>query len=122
MHPATPTRRTFLGVSAAVGSAALLTDSRGAELPAKERTLPDGVHETVGALGSFNSLIELKDGSLLSNDGRTSRDGGKSWTAPRAFGKGIAGAGLLRLQSGALALVSQLGYASGKLWVSRDES
>ncbi|MBI1916070.1 MAG: exo-alpha-sialidase [Planctomycetes bacterium] len=121
MHPETLTRRMFMGVSATASGAALLTDSRGAEPSTKERTLPDGVHETVGALGSFNSLVELKDGSLLANDGRTSRDGGKSWTAPRAFGKGIAGAGLLRLQGGALALVSQVGYASGKLWLSRDE-
>src|SRR5689334_11519424 len=121
MHPETLTRRTFMGVGAAAGGAALLNDSRGAGPSAKGRKLPDGVHETVGVLGSFNSLVELKDGSLLSNNGRTSRDGGKSWSAPRAFGEGVAGAGLLRLQSGALALVSQIGYASGKIWLSRDE-
>jgi hypothetical protein len=82
---------------------------------------PAGVAEIVGVLGGQNSLVELKDGSLLSNDGRSSNDGGRTWTAPRSFGDGVAGAGLLRLQSGALALVSQLGYSSGKVWLSRDE-
>ncbi|HEY1377577.1 MAG TPA: sialidase family protein, partial [Gemmataceae bacterium] len=72
-------------------------------------------------LGSANSLVELADGSLLSNDGRVSRDGGRTWTDPRPFGGGASGAGLLRLRSGALALVSQVGYAAGKLWLSRDD-
>src|SRR5262245_28748319 len=110
MQPDRINRRTFLAAgAAAVGGAALATD------------LPTGVREITGVLGSFNSLVELKDGSILSNDGRLSRDDGLTWTAPRSFGDGVAGAGLLRLKSGALALVSQLGYASGKLWLSRDE-
>jgi hypothetical protein len=105
------TRRSFLGT--AVAGATILAESQG-ELPA-------GVKEVVGVLGGFNSLAELKDGSLLSNDGRISGDNGLTWTGPRSFGDGIAGVGLLRLQSGALALVSQLGYAGGKVWLSRDE-
>ncbi len=121
MHHESPSRRTFLGVGAAVAGVALLTDSSGAGAPPPARRLPDGVHEVVGVLGSSSSLVELKDGSLLTNDGRTSHDGGRSWTAPRAFGEGITGAGLLRLRSGKLALVSQLGYAAGNLWLSGDE-
>src|SRR5436305_15277642 len=95
------TRRTFL---AAATAAAILPESPAAEPPA-------GVREITGVLGSFNSLVELADGSLLSNDGRASRDGGATWSAPRSFGDGVAGAGLLRLKRGALPLVSQLGYA-----------
>ncbi len=121
MRQQTMYRPTFRIAAAMAASIALLTYSPSAEPPAKERKLPEGVQEVVGVLGGFNSLVELKDGSLLSNDGRLSRDGGKTWTGPRAFGPGISGAGLLRLQSGALALVSQVGYASGRLWLSRDE-
>src|SRR5262249_35858760 len=110
MQPDRINRRTFLAASAAaVGGAAL-----GAELPA-------GVREVTGVLGSFNRLVGPKGGSPLSHDGRLSRDDGLTWTAPRSFGDGVAGAGFLRLKSGALALVSQIGYASGKIWLSRDE-
>lgn len=114
-------RRTFLEIGTVAAGVALLSDVRGADPPAKERSLPDGVHEIVGVLGGGNSLVALTDGSLLSNDGRTSHDGGKSWTTPRPFGEGIAGVGLLRLRSGALALSSQVGYARGQLWLSRDD-
>ena len=43
---------------------------------AYRKPAPDGVAELVGVLGIGNSLVGLKDGSLLSNDGRVSRDGG----------------------------------------------
>jgi sialidase-1 len=85
------------------------------------KQLQHGGQEIVGVLGSENSLVELRDGSLLSNDGRTSTDGGRTWSAPRSFGDGTVGTGLLQLQSGALALAAPLGYSSGKIWLSHDE-
>src|SRR5947208_3298467 len=103
------TRRTFLAAAAA------------ATLRPATAGPPAVVTEVTGVLGSSSSLVELKDGSLLANDGRTSRDGGATWSAPRTFDTGVAGAGLLRLESGAIALVSQLGYAAGHVWLSRDE-
>lgn len=75
---------------------------------------PEGVAELVG-LG-INSLVELKDGSLLANNGRVSTDGGLTWNEPRSFGEGVSGNGLLRLKSGALALTS-----GSHIWLSKDE-
>src|SRR5262249_43890121 len=120
MQPDSPSRRTFIKLAAA-GAAAPGATGGTAEEPAPPGQLPKGVLERVGILGLMNSLVELKDGSLLSTDGRVYQDGGKSWTAPRSFGTGVTGTGLLRLQSGALALVSSVGYGEGKLWLSRDE-
>ena len=39
------------------------------------------VMEVVDILGINGSLVELKDGALLTNDGRISRDGGETWSA-----------------------------------------
>jgi hypothetical protein len=115
-------RREFVGLNRAIGAGAMLVLTA---LPVhgqpKPRLLPEEAREIVGVLGINNSLVELKDGSLLSNDGRLSKDGGRTWTAPRPFGTGVAGAGIMRLASGALALVSQVGYADGRMWLSRDE-
>ena len=66
----------------------------------------DGFVEVVGV--GFNSLVELKDGSLLSNDLRVSTDGGKTWAAYPSTG-GASGAGIMRLKSGSLAIVSPVG-------------
>ena len=77
---------------------------------------PDGVTELVGSLGIGNSLVELKDGTLLSNDGRTSKNGGRKWTGPRPFGNGAAGSGIMRLKSGKLCLSN-----TTHLWLSRNE-
>jgi len=67
---------------------------------------------------SINSVVELKDGSLLANNGRISKDGGKTWSEPRLFGQGVGGEGLLRLKSGAIALTTA---SDGRVWFSRDE-
>jgi len=77
---------------------------------------PEGVVELVGVLGIGDSLVELKDGRLLSNDGRVSRNGGRTWTNPRSFGRGIAGSGILRLKSGKLCLTD-----GTRLWLSSNE-
>jgi hypothetical protein len=121
MYQATVARRTLMGLVAAALAAAMLTNLSAAEPNTKQRQLPEGVHEVIGVLGLNSSLVELKDGTLLANNGRFSQDGGKTWSAPRALGNGIAGAGIIRLKSGPLALVSQAGYAAGKMWLSQDE-
>lgn len=77
--------------------------------------------EIAGVLGMGNSIVELKNGSLLSNDGRVSEDGGKTWSEPRCFGEGISGDSVIRLKSGALALTSPVGYEKGMIWLSNDE-
>ncbi len=115
-------RRDFLRRNRAIVAAAILAlTAPSAHGQPKAKPLPEGSLEVVGVLGINNSLVELKDGSLLSNDRRRSADGGRTWTAPQPFGKGAAGAGIMRLASGALALVSQVGYADGRVWLSRDE-
>ena len=67
------------------------------------------------------SLVALRDGSLLSNDGRGSRDGGETWGEPRAFGAGVSGNSITRLASGRLALVSPVGFRTGEIWLSGDD-
>jgi hypothetical protein len=121
MKPHSMSRRTFIHASAAAAGTAIGLDATAGQDPPKSRPLPDGAWELVGVLGMNSSLVELKDGSLLANDGRLSADCGKSWTAPRPFGEAIAGAGIMRLNSGMLALVSPVGYAAGKVWLSPDE-
>ena len=79
--------------------------------------LPAGASEQI-SLG-IGDVEALKDGSLLATNGRVSRDGGKSWSAPRSFGEGINGNRLSRLQSGALLLSSF--DNNPRLWISRDE-
>jgi hypothetical protein len=64
----------------------------------------------------MNSVVSLKDGSVLANTGRLSRDGGKTWTAARKFDGGAEGDGLVRLKSGAIALTK-----GPRLWITRDE-
>src|SRR6185503_21220413 len=78
--------------------------------------------EVVGVLGINGSLVQLRDGSLLANDGRVSRDGGRTWSDPRPFGDGISGTGLLRLASDELTLIAPAGYGAARAWVSRDEA
>ena len=113
-------RSEFVGRRRAIVAGAILAlFALRAQAQPKPRFLPEEAREIVGVLGINNSLVELKDGSLLSNDGRLSKDGGRTWTAPRPFGTGVAGAGIMRLASGALALVSQVGYADGRMWLSR---
>lgn len=115
------TRREFVELMGAAGVGMALLNGASAAGPQKSQTLPAGVTELVGVLGMNNSLVELKDGSLLSNDGRRSKDGGLTWTAPAAFNAGAAGTGLMRLKSGALALVAAVGYQTGRVWLSADD-
>jgi hypothetical protein len=80
--------------------------------------LPSGAVEVITGV---HSLVELKDGSLLSAGGWRSEDGGLTWSpgelAAGAVGlKGATGAGISRLASGALALT-----AGGMVWRSNDE-
>ncbi len=79
------------------------------------------MEEIIGTLGTSNSLVELAGGALLSNDGRTSSDGGRTWSKPKSFGPDVKGTGIFRLDSRALALVAPAGYAQGNMWLSRDE-
>ncbi len=77
---------------------------------------PEGVVEVVGVLGHPDGLVELRDGTLLSSAGRTSRDGGVTWTRPRSFGRGMRDLGVQRMRSGKLTLCD-----SKQLWLSRDD-
>lgn len=79
---------------------------------------PPGVVEHVG-LG-IHSVIQLKDGTMLAANGRRSSDRGKTWSTPVPFGSDVKGTGLVRLASGAIALVYE-GPAGGTLRISRDE-
>lgn len=114
-------RRTFLKLAsagttvAAWGGRALAND---ASTKADKR---DEFHEVVGPIGFSCGIVQLKDGSLLSSEGRQSRDGGRTWSDPRSFGENVSGSGLMRLQSGKLALVSAVGYAAGNMHLSEDE-
>ena len=85
---------------------------------AAQRALPRGVVEIPGT--NVQSLVALTDGTLLGNNGRVSRDGGRTWPEVRSFGA-AGGAGIMRLLSGKLALVDSVGYASGTMWLSADE-
>ncbi len=84
---------------------------------------PAGVVQVVDALDWFNSIVQLKDGTLLAarSDGRgqTSTDGGRTWSDPEPLGPpDLRGTStLLRLRSGALALGCRTGVT-----ISTDET
>lgn len=78
--------------------------------------------EVVGILGTGSSLVELKDGSLLANDGRVSTDGGLTWGKPRPLGGArLSAAGIMRLNSGELMLAESNDTGLARLWISEDE-
>ena len=81
--------------------------------------LPPGAWEHI-ELG-IGDVIELKDGSLLANNGRVSRDNGRTWTNPRPFGEGANGNRFSRLKSGALLLSSSENDPTMRMWISADE-
>jgi len=99
------------------------SDSR----PRFRKSPPDGVIEVTGVVGRGCSLVERRDGSLLAaiaTHQRTSTDGGLTWSDPIPLPEGVMGNGLLRLQSGALALTSGDSLArttNNRLWISNDE-
>jgi hypothetical protein len=92
-----------------------------AQRPTFRKPVPEGVIEVTN-LGIY-SVVELRDGSLLADNGRVSKDGGRTWSAPRVLvpgaevaRSGTIGGGILRLKSGALALTFV-----NRIWISRDE-
>ncbi len=87
--------------------------------PTFRKSPPKGVTEIVGVIGRGWSLVELKDGALISvgnNVYRTSTDDGVTWSEPKPFPDGVGGNGILRLKSGALGL-----YNEKQMWLSHDE-
>lgn len=94
-----------------------------AQRPAFRKPMPAGVIEH--RRSGIKSIVALKDGAILANNGRRSHDQGKTWTEPKAFGAGIQGDGLVRLASGAILLTQQPPNANKvhlpTLHVSRDE-
>jgi hypothetical protein len=111
-----------------IADATSASQSNKSEKPRYRKPLPPEVVELIGVLGIGNSLVELKDGSLLSNDGRISRDGGKTWSPPHTFAPGIAGSQIMRLKSGKLLLtnggrriwMAEVPSEAG-IWLSKDE-
>ena len=80
------------------------------------KPIPKGVVEIKG-ITADGGIVELKDGSLFLAQGggindsakvpgncRISKDGGKTWSDPRPLSAEIGIGGLIRLQSGALAI------------------
>jgi len=91
-----------------------ITGTARAEKPVFRKPPPEGVVEIVGVAGTGSSLVGLKDGSLMVIKGgsyRISKDAGITWGESRSFGQGASGNGIVRLKSGALALMRNL--ASG---------
>lgn len=76
---------------------------------------PDVVTEVEG-IPTEGGIVELRDGSLLlvqNRASRLSRDGGKSWSAESAMDIAFNIAGMIRLQSGHLAVY---GHEDGKFY------
>ena len=83
------------------GGAVLALTAHGGGGPKFRKPVPPGVVELINQ--GIGSLVELKDGTLLSNNGRRSTDGGFIWSKPQSFGEGVGGH-LVTLDSGALAI------------------
>jgi hypothetical protein len=111
-----PAMKAWIAALLCVYAAAAVGQSR---VSLSQIPLPAGVIEHTN-LG-IDSVVELKDGSVLANNGRVSSDGGKSWSQPRPFGAGIRGSGLLRLNSGGIALTEGTAGGSSGIWISRNE-
>ena len=87
--------------------------------PTFRKTPSEGVTEVVGSIGRGWSLASLRSGELMAAGGpncRISTDDGLTWSKAQRFPDGIAGDGLIRLKSGALAL-----YNTKQIWLSHDE-
>jgi len=107
---------TLISVLALLMVAAAAGEAASPDKAPFRKSVPPGAFEVVNVLGIDNSLVELKDGLLLANDGRVSTDMGKTWSAPKAFGSNISGDSLKRLKSGKLALSD-----GSQIWLSADE-
>ncbi len=90
--------------------------------------LPEGVTEVCG-FGTDGGIVELKDGTLMLaqgggiNDGarvpaefRISKDGGKSWSDPKPLDCKIGVGGMIRLESGELAIYGRSTTPGAGLW------
>jgi len=104
----------------------------GAAKPVFRKPPPEGVVEVVGIAGTGSSLVELKDGSVMVVGGssyRISTDGGVTWGEGQSFSGGAGGDGIIRLQSGALALMNRVatggnlerGWLGAEIRFSEDE-
>jgi hypothetical protein len=96
-------------------------NTSGTDITAGTGQIPVGVVEVTGT--SVYSLVELKNGSLLGDNGKLSTDGGRTWSDARSFGdhvtadpSGAIGNGIIRLKSGSIAFAN-----GGKVWLSSDE-
>jgi len=121
-----------LAVMAAVAVLVLMaTGSEEAEGLSIGTPPPEGVTELVGiGSGEGTSLVELADGSLLLveyGQRRISTDGGETWSDAEPLSTaGMSGTGILRLNSGALALSASGSDFSAtppaQMWISNDEA
>jgi hypothetical protein len=86
------------------------------ETRAGSKPIPPGVVELTG-ISADGGIVELKDGSLMHAYGggiydsgqkgpvyKISKDGGRTWTAPQPLNSEIGVGGMIRLQSGRLAI------------------
>ena len=91
-----------------------------------QKPLPPGVFQSRG-ISANGGIIQLKDGSLMLANGRSYRlstDGGRNWDQGHPLQCAIGAAGLIRLQSGALAIYGRKDNAvyfassmdEGKTW------
>ena len=81
-----------------------MTEARGKDISRKP--IPEGVLQIKG-ISAGGGIVELRDGSWLlaqSECRRVSTDGGRSWGEAQPLNCAIAAGGLIRLQSGALAI------------------
>ncbi|MFV1966248.1 MAG: sialidase family protein [Pirellulaceae bacterium] len=87
--------------------------------------VPEGVVELTG-FAADGGIVEAKDGSLMLIQGgglfetgqtaptrRVSTDGGKTWSAPTPLKADMGAGGVIRLQSGALAMYGTKGKLGG---------
>ncbi len=112
-----------------IGVGVLLVSAiRAGEAKPTFRPVPEGVVELTG-FSADGGIVELNDGSLMLAQGysyRISQDGGQTWGDAQPLNAEIGAAGIIRLQSGALAIYGKKGdgwYFSsspdeGKTWTA----
>ncbi len=79
--------------------------------PPLRKPLPGGVVEVAG-IGANGGIVGRADGAVILAQGQTlrvSRDGGATWGDPRPLQAPFGAGGLIRLQSGALAIYGRTG-------------
>ena len=121
-----PVRGRASGPGRMLGAGLLLLAAAGAGTAPDEtlfrKPVPAGVFEVKG-ISAGGGIVQRPDGTLMLAQGRSfwvSADGGRTWTAPKPLGSAIGAGGLIRLQSGALAIYG--GKAGGNYFsASADE-